>query len=51
MTLEMLDQIKLAQHKLIAKKLVPCVRYIRSAAVAIFASGKEPQEERIRCDT
>jgi hypothetical protein len=33
-THETLDQISLAQHRLIAKKLVPCVSYIRSAVEA-----------------
>ena len=33
------------------QKLVHCISYIRSTAGAIFGSGKEPKEERIRCDT
>ena len=32
-------------------KVVHGFNYIRSAAAAIFGSGKEPKEERIRCDT
>lgn len=51
MTHETLDQIKLAQHRMIAKKLVHCISYLGSAAVAIFGSGKDSKEERIRCDT
>jgi hypothetical protein len=49
MTHETLDQIQLAQHKLIAKKLVHCISYLRSAA-GLF-SAQEPKDEPIRCDT
>jgi hypothetical protein len=32
-------------------RLVHCITYVGSAAGAIFGSGKESKEERIRCDT